>query len=59
MKPTSIWARLVTVKMAKSEPVTLKEEQGVEDYIEIGGGKNGFPHEYAVSGWFRWQPLKD
>lgn len=24
-------------------------------YDELGGGSSKFPHEYAISGWFKWE----
>jgi len=54
-RPTSIWSRVATLEQIK-DPKPYKEDEEKEVYNAIGGGDNSFPHEYSVSGWFRWSP---
>jgi hypothetical protein len=37
------------------EPISQEFDKGQPKVAEIGGEDNKFPHEYAVSGWFRFK----
>lgn len=50
------WNRLASAKVV-NEPIEQTFNQGDVRGSEIGGGENAFPHDYSVSGWFRWTPM--
>lgn len=51
------WKKLVSLKTIRGSKRSIPTAGSLKEF-ELGGGDNAFPHEYAVSGWFRWKPLK-
>lgn len=37
--------------------VISRKTEDLPDYDEVGGNNQKFPHEYAFSGWFKWESV--
>ncbi|CAD8140693.1 unnamed protein product [Paramecium octaurelia] len=40
-----------------SEVITRTPTDDISKEATVGGGKEQFPSEYAISGWFQWKPI--
>ena len=45
--------KVVTIKQV-DDVTDFAPGQGTEEYRAVGGADASFPHEYSVSGWFKW-----
>lgn len=39
------------------EPIARKADQEISKFVTVGGGDKKFPHQYAISGWFKWRVI--
>jgi hypothetical protein len=51
--PAYALGRTVTLNQV-SDVKDSKPGDASEDFKQLGGGENMFPHEYSVGGWFKW-----